>query len=52
MQTHRTFLPGGNKRDGLLEKLGIVHELTGRQRNRLFVHDRYLQILSEGTEPF
>ncbi len=52
MQTHRTFLPGGNKRDELLEKLGIVHELTGRQRNRLFVHDRYLQILSEGTEPF
>lgn len=35
----------------LLAKLQIVRELTGRQRNRLFVYDRYLQILSEGTEP-
>jgi Fic family protein len=35
----------------LLEKLGTVRELTGRQRNRLFAYDRYLQILSEGTEP-
>jgi Fic family protein len=35
----------------LLQKLGTVRELTGKQRNRLFVYDRYLQILSEGTEP-
>lgn len=34
-----------------LEKLGIVREITGQQRNRLFVYDRYVQILSEGTEP-
>lgn len=35
-----------------LQKLGIVKEMTGRQRNRLFVYRRYLDILDEGTEPF
>jgi len=34
----------------LLEDLGIAREMTGKQRNRLFVYDRYLAILSEGTE--
>jgi Fic family protein len=34
-----------------LEKLRIVKEMTGRQRNRLFVYDRYLNILDEGTAP-
>jgi len=34
-----------------LTGLGIVRELTGRKRNRIFAYDRYLSILSEGTEP-
>ena len=34
-----------------LERLGMVREQTGRRRNRLFVYDQYLKILSEGTEP-
>lgn len=34
-----------------LHELDIVREITGRRRNRLFVYDRYVQILSEGTEP-
>jgi Fic family protein len=34
-----------------LEKLGVLQELTGRQRGRLFVYGKYLAILSEGTEP-
>ena len=34
----------------LLAGLGIARELTGKRRNRLFVYDRYLAILSEGTE--
>jgi Fic family protein len=34
-----------------MQKLGIVKEMTGRQRNRLFVYRRYLDILDEGTEP-
>jgi len=31
--------------------LGIVREITGKQRDRAYVYDRYLQILDEGTEP-
>ena len=32
-----------------LERAGIVRELTGRKRNRLFSYDRYVSIISEGT---
>ena len=32
-----------------LEREGIVRELTGRRRNRLFAYDRYVDIISEGT---
>ncbi len=35
----------------LLVELGIAREITGRRRNRLFAYDRYLDVLSEGTEP-
>jgi hypothetical protein len=34
----------------LLIELGIARELTGKRRNRLFVYDRYLATLSEGTQ--
>ncbi len=34
----------------LLVELGIARELTGKRRNRLFVYDRYLATLNEGTE--
>ena len=34
-----------------LQKLGVVREMTGRQRNRLFLYKKYLDILNEGTEP-
>ena len=34
----------------LLVEQGIARELTGKPRNRLFVYDRYLAILNEGTE--
>lgn len=36
---------------GAMAELGVVREITGRKRNRLFCYDRYLRILSEGTEP-
>ena len=29
---------------------GIAREITGKRRDRLFVYDRYLSILNEGTE--
>ena len=34
-----------------MQNLGMLREITGRQRHRLFVYDAYLAILSEGTEP-
>ena len=34
-----------------LVKLGIVKEVTGKRRNRMYLYHRYLHILSEGTEP-
>jgi Fic family protein len=34
-----------------LETLGIVREITGKQRDRIYLYDRYVRILDEGTEP-
>lgn len=34
-----------------LRKRGIVHEMTGRRRGKVFVYTAYLNLLSEGTEP-
>ena len=31
--------------------LGILREITGRERHRLFAYEPYLAILNEGTEP-
>jgi Fic family protein len=36
---------------GHMIQLGILEETTGRERHRLFVYRRYLDILNEGTEP-
>ena len=35
---------------GHLAGLGVVRELTGRQRGRLFVHERSMEIMSRGTK--
>ncbi len=42
--------PAASSGMDLLAGLGIARELTGKRRNRLFVYDRYLAILNEGTE--
>jgi len=34
-----------------LEKAGILREVTGRQRGKIYVYDQYLSLLNEGTEP-
>ena len=34
---------------GHLENLGLVREVTGRSRNKLFVYSKYLAVLEEGT---
>ena len=43
--------PGATNGMNTLMELGIVRELTGKKRNRIFAYDRYLAILNEGTEP-
>lgn len=43
--------PGATSAMDVLIERGIARELTGKRRNRLFLYDRYLGILSEGTEP-
>ena len=49
-RTELTFPTVSSAVDTLVEK-GVVQERTGQRRNRLFVYQRYLSILSEGTEP-
>ena len=34
-----------------LIRLGVVNEVTGRRRGRVFGYRRYLDILNEGTQP-
>ena len=34
-----------------LVRIGIVEEVTGKKRDRLFTYSRYFNIVSEGTEP-
>jgi Fic family protein len=42
--------PAGSKGMQQLETLDIVREITGQQRNRVFVYQQYLSILNEGTD--
>jgi Fic family protein len=42
--------PAASSAMDLLVEMQIARELTGKRRNRLFVYDRYLAILNEGTE--
>jgi Fic family protein len=43
--------PTVNASVGHMRKLGVLREITGKRRRRLFVYEAYLKILSEGTEP-
>lgn len=47
----RLAFPTASSAMELLIMRGIVREITGQRRNRLFVYDRYLSALNEGTEP-
>lgn len=44
--------PAVNKSLQKLEEMNIVREITGRQRNRLYLYGAYMDILNEGLEPF
>ena len=41
--------PAASSAMDLLVEMSIARELTGKRRNRLFVYDRYLAMLNEGT---
>ena len=43
--------PAVNKSLRKLEEMGFVREITGRQRNRLYLYEAYMAILSKGLEP-
>lgn len=45
-----SFPATGSAMESLVEN-GIVRELTGKKRNRIFVYQKYLSVLGEGTEP-
>jgi hypothetical protein len=42
--------PAASSAMALLVDLAVARGLTGKRRNRLFVYDRSLDILNEGTE--
>lgn len=44
--------PTASKAIDILTTLGIVREITGKQRNRAYAYHQYLSILNEGAEPF
>ncbi len=44
-------LPTVNKLLHHLADLGIVKEITGKARNKVYVYQKYLDILSEGAGP-
>jgi hypothetical protein len=43
--------PTVTKSVNLLLELGILEEISGRQKGRVFGYDKYMKVLSEGTEP-
>lgn len=48
-RTHASF-PTAARAVEALAGLGIVREVTGRRRERVFAYQRYLDILNEGTK--
>ncbi len=46
-----TSFPTANNALANLERLGILTEITGKERGRIYAYTRYLDVLNEGTEP-
>ncbi len=44
--------PAINKSLRKLEEMGIVREITGQQRNRLYLYEAYMNVLNAGLEPY
>lgn len=50
-ETCELVLPSVMRGLKVLEELNVVEEVTGKERNKVFVYSKYLEILSQGTEP-
>ncbi|MBI5708743.1 MAG: Fic family protein [Candidatus Eisenbacteria bacterium] len=50
-QKSKLTLPTVSKALQVLVELGIVREVTGKKRHRIYRYDAYMKILDEGTEP-
>jgi hypothetical protein len=46
----KTTKPSAGKAVQVLEKLGVLSETSGKQRDRTFVYTAYLEKLRAGTE--
>ena len=33
-----------------LEEIGLVKELTGKHKNKIFIYKNYIEIINQGTE--
>ena len=42
--------PAASKAVGNLTTLGILKEVSGKKRDRVYLHESYLSIIREGTE--
>jgi Fic family protein len=51
VERSRLTMPTVNAALAELEQFGIVEEVTGRKRGRVFSYRRYLAILNEGADP-
>lgn len=47
----RVSLPTVIRSLSILESFGIISEITGKDRHKIFTYGKYLEILSKGTEP-
>ena len=41
--------PTASKAIEMLRAAGVLHEITGKQRDRVYAYQHYLDILSQGT---
>lgn len=51
-QTLQITAPTARNALNHLKSMGIVEEISGKKRDRVYVYREYLNILEEGTEPF
>jgi DNA-binding MarR family transcriptional regulator len=47
----RLSVPAVTSSIAALAELGLVREITGRRRGRVFAYGPYLDLLQQGTEP-